>query len=91
MASESDWRLQGQERYLKGVALARRRWRETRAGWDHDHCEFCGEKFSDERIPDALHEGWTTADEYRWICDECYRDFKDQFGWTLMLPSDDTT
>jgi hypothetical protein len=79
--TDPDWRLQGQERYLKGAALTRRRWRESRRGWDHDHCEFCSIKFTDERDPDALHEGWATVDEYRWICDNCYRDFKERFGW----------
>lgn len=84
--SDADWRLDGQETYLKGTLLVRRQWRETRPGWDHDHCEFCGVKFGDERIADALHEGWTTLDGYRWICDECYRDFKDRFGWTEPQP-----
>ncbi len=86
-ANPSDWRLQGQESYLKGVTLTRRQWRETRPGWDHDHCEFCEAKFADERIPDALHAGWTTLDEYRWICDDCYRDFHEQFGWQLQRGS----
>lgn len=83
-AKTSDWRLQGQEFYLKGVTLTRRAWQETRPGWDHDHCEFCGTKFRDERIPDAVHVGWTTLDEYQWICDGCCRDFHEQFGWQLQ-------
>lgn len=88
MSSPDDWRLQGQERYLTGVTLTRRQWRETRAGWDHDHCEFCSEKFADDRIPDALHEGWTTPDEYRWICDQCFADFRERFQWKVAAGED---
>ena len=77
----SDWRLQGQERYLTGVTLARRKWVESRPGWDHDHCEFCGAKFAG---PDVLHQGWATLDAYRWICDECFADFREQFKWRVL-------
>ncbi len=53
--------------------------------WDHDHCEFCWAKFAEEiLIPDSLHEGYATADNYRWICEACFEDFKDQFGWRLI-------
>jgi hypothetical protein len=80
----SDWRLHGQEKYLRGKAFVRRIWRETRSGWDHDHCEFCTRKFSDERIPDALHEGWTTRDNYHWICDQCFQDFRQLFAFKYL-------
>ena len=82
-ADETDWRLQGQEKYLLGVRLTRRTWHQTQAGWDHDHCEFCSAEFSDERYPNALHEGWTTSDEYRWICERCFADFRERFGWKV--------
>ncbi len=81
--SDPDWRLTGQERYLSGVTLVRRQWRQSHPGWDHDHCEFCFAKFGDER----LREGWTTPDEYRWICDACFSDFKDQFNWNIQEKS----
>jgi hypothetical protein len=42
--NDPDWRLQGQEKYLGGVTLVRRRWQQQRPDWDHDHCEFCGAK-----------------------------------------------
>ena len=73
----------GQERYLSGVTLVRRRWSESRPGWDHDHCEFCGATFGDDRLQDALREGWTTPDEYHWVCDTCFSDFRDEFGWHI--------
>jgi hypothetical protein len=81
--NDSDWRLQGQENYLSGSALFRRAWRQSRPNWDHDHCEFCGAKFAASDGADILHEGWTTDDEYHWVCDGCYRDFKERFGWTV--------
>ena len=80
-----DWRLQGQEKYLHGVTLTRRAYRQyaSNQSWDHDHCEFCGAKFSVESLPDTLQEGYATADDYRWICPTCFEDFKEMFGWTL--------
>jgi hypothetical protein len=79
--SDQDWRLTGQEQFLAGATLVRRAWRESRPGWDHDHCEFCWEKFSDIPTIEAIREGWTTADEYHWICDGCFHDFNDRFNW----------
>jgi hypothetical protein len=78
----NDWRLLGQERYLTGVTLIRKRYADKLTNTDHDHCEFCGTKFSDT-IPGSLIEGYTTSDDYRWICDTCYNDFKQQFKWRL--------
>jgi len=36
-----------------------------------------------EDYPDVLHEGYTTLDEYRWICDACFQDFQEMFGWVV--------
>jgi len=81
---EGDWRWNNGGAYLNGLALVRRGWRETRPEWDHDHCEMCLTKFGDERIPDALNEGYTTEDEYRWICDTCFNDFRAFYNWRLL-------
>lgn len=78
--SGEDWRLQGQERYLQGATLHRRKWVEARPGWDHDHCEFCGDKF-----PLDHAEGYTTNDQYRWVCGTCFDDFRERFQWQLGL------
>ena len=78
----TDWRLQGQERYLQGVALSKQTYKKYREGWEHDHCEFCGAKFSEQ--PEDLHVGYATADRYRWICENCFRDFRDMFQWTVV-------
>jgi len=77
----SDWRLQGQAKYLSGVSLSKKTYRKRREDWDHDHCEFCWAKFSEAE--GDLHEGYTTDDEYYWICEQCYSDFKKQFRWMV--------
>ena len=80
MPAANDWRLQGQERYLKGVTL---HWRQVSAASrsDHEHCEFCGAKFMAEA--GYLTEGFTTEDNYRWICLPCFEDFRGQFEWKI--------
>ena len=88
MPTDADWRLQGQERYLAGATLFFRRYRAPRASQDHDHCEFCASKFSADSRLDALREGYTTGDEYRWICPQCYKDFRDRFKWRLSKETD---
>jgi hypothetical protein len=85
MVSDSDWRLQGQERYLKGATLVQREYRAypSNPKWDHDHCEFCMAKFGEGDLSGAIQAGYSTTDEYRWICDDCFRDFRDRFDWTI--------
>ena len=76
-----DWRRQGQERYLTAARLVARSYRPYRPGWEHDHCEFCGAKFScHER---DLKSGYSTKNGYHWVCAQCFGDFKDEFGWEL--------
>jgi len=84
MREENDWRLQGQETYLKGVQLWWKTYTRYSESWEHDHCEFCWAKFMVEDVPDVLHEGYATEDNYRWICEQCFEDFKDLFGWEVM-------
>lgn len=76
-----DWRRQAQEEYLMGARLRLMRWRMSRPGWDHDHCEFCSAKLSN--YEGDLHEGYTTDDEYNWICPKCFEDFCEEFRWTV--------
>lgn len=80
----NDWRLHGQEKYLTGIHLERKNYQPYRKGWDHDHCEFCGAKFS-LASTDALKVGYASSDNYRWICDNCFGDFKDIFSWKVSL------
>jgi hypothetical protein len=76
-----DWRRQGQDRYLTGVRLFAREYRPYRPQWEHDHCEFCGAKFSLNE-PD-LRSGYSTEDGYRWVSNDCFTNFKDEFNWQV--------
>jgi hypothetical protein len=79
-----DWRRTGQERFLARAKLVFRPWRESRAGWDHDHCEFCFAKLMTAGNPNTLSAGYCTPDEYRWICPKCFDDFKEEFDFQLI-------
>ena len=81
-ADTSDWRLQGQERYLKGVKLTFKNYQQYSPNWDHDHCSFCWATFSE--YEGDLHEGYCTLDHYHWVCSECFEDFKDMFCWQVV-------
>jgi hypothetical protein len=87
----TDWRLQGQERYLKRATLVRRAYRRYARNpyWDHDHCEFCSAKFTVEAHPDTLQEGYATLDDYHWVCSACFEDFKGRFAWTVSPARED--
>lgn len=82
MVSNHDWRLHGQENYLKGVNLVWRKWVRPKPTWDHDHCEFCWASFSD--LGDNLREGYSANDNYNWICEKCFEDFKEMFEWAVL-------
>ena len=83
MAETDDWRLTGQEEFLRGQALYHRVWT-TSPQSDHSHCIFCWAKFS--AFAGTLHEGYVTQDGRHWICPECFRDFQAMFGWTVLGP-----
>jgi len=84
MAEKNDWRLTGQENYLKGVTLYWKKYRRYSNTWDHDHCDFCWVEFCLEGCEDSLIEGYATEDDYYWICETCFKDFKDMFQWKLQ-------
>lgn len=75
-----DWRLTNQAAYLSGVPLVHAVWHGEGRN-DHDHCAFCWEKFA--AYDGCLHEGWCTEDRCHWICNECFRDFREQFCWLV--------
>jgi hypothetical protein len=84
-----DWREQGQEEYLRGLAFSKRRYERYRDTWDHDHCEFCWAKFCEggsQGVEQCLAEGYATPDRYRWICEPCFRDFKDKYNLKILSP-----
>ncbi len=72
---EQDWRLTGQERYLRGAALVWKPYHARSETWEHDHCSFCWAKFIDpnfsdtahrfiEEHPEVLTKGYTTTAEH---------------------------
>ena len=92
-AADDDWRRMGQEKFLPpGTTFVRRPYRAYSDSWDHDHCEFCGTKLVESgsptaRLADVLTQGFTTTAEhprgadYHWVCEPCFRDFAEEFGW----------
>ncbi len=82
--NDEDWRLLNQEDYLSGVKLQWKEYRRYSETWDHDHCAFCWDKFAEaDHIPEALHSGYATEDDYYWICKACFDDFRDRFKWEV--------
>lgn len=79
----NDWRLNGQEKYLDHVILKHIKYSSNQYyKSNHKHCAFCFEKIGISS--DNIHEAYCTEDEYHWICDDCYNDFKDIFDWKLI-------
>ena len=35
-------------------------------------------------LPEDLHAGYCTEDEYWWICEACFHDFQDMFQWKVV-------
>lgn len=81
LPAPDDWRRQGQETYLAGAKLVKQAYRAYRQGWEHDHCELCWANFSLE--PGDVNAGYSTKDCYRWICPDCYEDFRHEFSWVV--------
>ena len=91
---EDDWRL-GHSKTYDGSTWHRRSYFSWSPTWDHDHCSFCWTSFEvpgskAAQDPDVRTVGWTSDDEYRWVCDTCFADFKERFRWRerTSLPSD---
>jgi hypothetical protein len=75
----------GQEDWLTGAILVWKCYTPPRPGWDHDHCEFCGEKFATAAVSlEAMHVGYATEDNDRWICRQCALDMRERFELTLV-------
>ena len=81
MISQDDWRLRGQEAYLTAVTLVHQPWKPANPKNDHDHCEFCWDKFAE--YDDCLHAGYSTTNRHYWVCESCFNDFRHRFNWRL--------
>ncbi|MBK23235.1 MAG: hypothetical protein CME70_04440 [Halobacteriovorax sp.] len=77
---DDDWRIGPQSIDFNNLKLYFRQY-SPQVGDDHDHCDFCGEKFS-IIIEEALKEGYVTENGYPWVCKQCYEDFKERFNLT---------
>ena len=76
--NKNDWRLTNQMNYLFRKTVVRKQYESFRKGWEHDHCEFCGTQIT------ALSPiAYATEDDYHWICDTCFRDFREMFKWKV--------
>jgi len=77
-----DWREQGQEVYLYGLEFTKQKYTKYSDTWEHDHCEFCGIKFSEDKNESlgSINIGYTTKDKYRWICEECFNFFQKKYN-----------
>jgi hypothetical protein len=85
MREPDDWRLTNQACYLRGVTLVWRSYSPGNPENDHDHCQFCSDKFMVSES-ETFHEGWSTEDGHRWICATCCDDFQELFRWNLCRP-----
>ena len=78
---QKDWRLTNQMNYLYRATLKKVDFKGTATN-DHEHCEFCWEKFG---VNEGLQKsGYCTLDEYHWICEQCFQDFQEQFEWKVV-------
>lgn len=50
----------------------------------HEHCEFCWYK----ALTDIDCTFYCTEDMRYWICEECFRDFKEKFNWNEKSAED---
>jgi hypothetical protein len=84
MNLRENWRLFGQDQYLRELELVFRSYRASSNSPISDHCEFCSRKFAESaKGPDVLTEGYATRNGFRWICSDCFEDFKDEFQWRV--------
>lgn len=82
----TDYRIDN-AKWTRGAVLQFKKYVRYREGWEHDHCSGCWATFMEPGHPDVLTEGYATEDNYRWICEECFRDLKEEMGWTLVRPT----
>lgn len=83
MIEENDWRLRGQEDYLKNKKFKLKKFKTAEQNSSHTHCEFCWHKFMEnaDGIKDCSDEGYCSSQGDYWICKECFEDFKDEFNF----------
>ena len=69
---KDDWRFTNQNKYLRNMTFRYKKYDIPYP--EHSHCEFCWRKFG---AGGDIQEGFTNEDNDRWICPECFNDFKE--------------
>ena len=81
MVEKDDWRLQKDVEYLKNKYINPTDGEEIAKHAPYlKKCIFCWEK-----VQDDLHQWWFMPEDMSCcICEECYNDFKEMFGWKQL-------
>jgi len=66
--------------YLHGKKLELKGFTPDHSG-DHRHCELCWARIS--YLKEDSNSGYYEIFSKSWICEDCYNNFKDLFGWTV--------
>ncbi len=77
--TEKDWNAG-----LRGAELKWQAYKMPKPTWDHDHCEFCWEKFMEPGNSGTLHEGYYCESEETWICSTCFEEQKAEYQWKVV-------
>ena len=86
MLEKIDWRLRGQDEYMKDMKFRYTKFTADPGKSLHTHCEFCWHKFMEnsQGIDDCSSYGYSSLDGKYWVCSECFEDFKEVFNWKLI-------
>jgi hypothetical protein len=98
-----DWRLdRGQDAYLQGATLVRKPFRGEHDHCEFCWAKFVDPEFSaaharlGDEDAEVLAEGYAAVgtgpggeDDYHWICNRCYEDFRERFAWRIPAPPQD--
>ena len=76
---EEAWYIQEYQdkEYLHNIVLSEKEY--TRELPAHDHCELCWARFS--RHSTDHHNGYYDPGSNSWICNDCFRELVNLFGW----------
>ncbi len=81
----------------RGAAFVWKQWDRPNENWTHDHCWFCSACICDHRtrFPEwkSAHEergcyrhayyAEQKRDVYLWVCRNCFKRLRAEFGWTV--------
>ena len=81
MVEKDDWRLRNDVDYLKNAYINPTDGEEiAKHAAHHKSCIFCFEE-----VKDTPHQWWFMPEDMSCcICEECYNDFREMFGWKKL-------